>query len=177
MDTAKRSYSDEYVDLYTGLGKHIILSSQISTFAKVNLLFLRDIIRILTDANWDAQSITATQILYITSLIPLKLSIIFFYRRLSTAAPHSITLWVLGIWVVVMGVAGDLTAIFSCAEVPTINVGAHCVNYEVATFVHGGQDVLMNLVLLCWPMPFLWGTKMDRIRKFHLIGVFALGGL
>ncbi len=67
--------------------------------------------------------------------------------------------------------------IFNCAESPRIRIGTHCINYRIAVLSYGGQDVLTNLVLLCWPLHFLWGLKLDRPRKAHLVGVFALGGL
>lgn len=112
-----------------------------------------------------------------TALVPAKLSIIFLYRRLSTSASLCIALWLLSIWVVVTSIAGDLLVAFNCAQLPTVNIGAHCVDYKAAILSYGAQDVLTNLVLLCWPIQFLWGLEMDRIRIAHLVGVFALGGL
>ena len=112
-----------------------------------------------------------------TALVPTKLSIVFFYRRLSTSTPLCIGLWLLGGWVVVTSVAGDLLVIFNCAQLPTVNIGAHCVDYKTAVLSYGGQDVLINLILLCWPIQFLGGLEMDRVRIAHLVGVFALGGL
>ncbi len=121
------------------------------------------------------QSLIAAQLLFITSLVPLKLSIIFFYYQFATTTLQSRTLWLLGTWVIGMGLAGDITTLLNCADAPIINLGAHCVSYKAAVLSHGGQDALSNLILLCWPVPFTWGSKMSRTRKFHLLVVFAVG--
>lgn len=43
--------------------------------------------------------------------------------------------------------------------------------------VLAGMNVLTDIILLCAPLPTLWGLQMARAMRLQLIGIFCIGGL
>lgn len=118
--------------------------------------------------------------IYATGVVPVKLSLMFLYRRIFPNRTLHVALWIVGAVVVCMGIAADLLAIFSCVPVkaswdPTI--ASRCINFNTWITFHGAQNIVTDFVLLVLPMPLVWRLKMATIHKTQVSGIFVLGGL
>ena len=122
----------------------------------------------------------AAEVIYATGIVPVKLSVIFLYRRIFPVHSVHIALWIIGSIVVCFGIAADLLTIFACVPVkgswdPTIRPS--CINLGLWIIIHGSQNVVTDFVLLCLPMPLVWKMHMRISRKLQVSAIFILGGL
>ena len=73
-----------------------------------------------------------------------------------------------------------LVIIFQCRPIrgawdPTVE--AKCVELNLVVMIMGGMNVLTDLILVCAPLPTIWGLQMETKVKLQLMGVFCVGGL
>ena len=57
------------------------------------------------------------------------------------------------------------------------NVKAHCINFKAAVYAHSAQNIFTDLVLICLPMPLIWGLQMRTELKLQISSIFLLGAL
>lgn len=122
----------------------------------------------------------AAEVIYATSLVPVKLSVVFLYRRIFPIHSLHIALWIIGIVVVSFGITLDFLAVFACVPVkgswdPAI--GPRCINFSACVTIQGSQNVVTDFALLCLPMPLIWKLHMRTSRKIQVSAIFILGGL
>ena len=72
-----------------------------------------------------------------------------------------------------------LVTIFQCRPVAafwnhTIQ-GAQCINLPVFTVVSGVLNLITDVVILCLPIPMVWGLNTTKAQKVTLTGIFFLG--
>ena len=130
--------------------------------------------------NLQLQDAIAAQVISATALAPMKLSVIFLYRRIFPNRWLHIVLWVIGGVVVCMAIAADFLAVFKCLPLSSIEnhtIRTRCINFGVWIVIHGFHNIVTDFVLLILPMPLVWRLKMTRTRKIQVSGIFALGGL
>ncbi|MCJ1245345.1 hypothetical protein MMC30_002549 [Trapelia coarctata] len=115
----------------------------------------------------------------------VKLSILFFYRRIfCTPGPRSYNIAINTIIVIVIcwAVTFEFAAIFQCGRnIPiawgTILANESCVQETVLLGAYVLSDVLTDIIILCTPLPMVWALHMAIQSKIAVIGVFLVGTL
>ena len=118
--------------------------------------------------------------IYIIGVVPVKLSLIFLYNRIFPNTRLRVLLWAVAIIVSGWGVAGTFVAIFRCVPFRANwdpFVEARCVSFKAVAYSQGVQSILTDLILLCAPMPLIWGLQMPLAKKVQICGIFMTGGL
>ena len=159
-----------------GLGKHIILSKDPVAYGKVRrTIYFKPVSHYHTYINLQTQDETAALVFYATGVVPMKLSLIFLYRRIFPNRWLHIALWVVGGVVTCMSIVADCLAVLNSPPLKTIKLRS--INYAVWIVIHAWHTVVTDFVLLCLPMPLVWRLNMSRTRKIQVSGIFALGAL
>ncbi|PQE22977.1 integral membrane protein [Rutstroemia sp. NJR-2017a BBW] len=113
-------------------------------------------------------------------LLCLKSSIILLYVRLFPTDTFRRFAW--GIWVYTLlwtiGALGAST--FECTPVSYFwnkDQEGHCVPNALRTvsFTNGFLSFIGDCVILCMPLPMIWNLRMNRRKKFALMGIFTVG--
>ena len=170
--------------MHVGLGKHIILSKDPVAYAKVciHVRFMQ-VSSSHTYNNLQLQDAIAAQVISATGVVPMKLSLIFLYRRIFPNRWLNwfhITLWVIGGVVVSMAIAADCLAILKCLPLKSIEdhtIKSRCIDFGTWIAIHGLHNIITDFMLLFLPMPLVWRLNMTRMRKIQVSGIFALGAL
>ena len=164
-----------------GLGKHIILSEKHVAYAKVrSVTQSKPFSSSRTYIRLQIQVAIAAQVIYAIGVVPIKLSLIFLYRRIFPNRPLHIALWCIGGVVACMGIAAIFLAVFKCVPVQggwDFTIRSRCINFYAWIIIHGVQNVITDFMLLCLPMPLVWRLNMATTRKIQVSGIFALGAL
>ncbi|KAI9829281.1 MAG: hypothetical protein M1826_005745 [Phylliscum demangeonii] len=121
----------------------------------------------------------AFNVLYPACIMLVKISILLLYRALFVTRPFRITVLVVGGYVILLGIASVLVAIFKCKGVrdgwKTAGSG-QCID-ELTFFVAtAALNLVADVVVLILPMPVVWRLQMLRKQKLALTAIFALGG-
>lgn len=164
-----------------GSGKHIILSKDPVADAKVRKVTQsKPVSSSHTYNGLGIQDALAAQMIYATGIVPVKLSLIFFYHRIFPNRPLHIALWIVGGVVVSMGIAADLLVVLRCLPLKGIwdhTIKLRCINVATWLIIHASQNVITDFMLVFLPMPLVWRLKMTTTRKIQVSGIFALGAL
>lgn len=112
----------------------------------------------------------------------IKLSVLFFYRRIFVGRPFNILSWVMVAIVCSWSVAFFFATVFSCHPISAAwgtreQLFTECVKTTVKLDVFVVSDPLLDTFILAVPMPFIWQLHLPMKRKFALAGVFLLGAL
>lgn len=71
--------------------------------------------------------------------------------------------------------------IFQCRPVAAFwnrNIqGAKCIDLALLSLVSGVLNLLTDVLLLCLPIPMVWGLNTTKAQKITLTGIFLLGTL
>ncbi|KAL8760592.1 MAG: hypothetical protein Q9184_003224 [Pyrenodesmia sp. 2 TL-2023] len=110
----------------------------------------------------------------------IKLSILFFYRRIFRGRLFDFLSWGL-IGVVLLWTLGfTLTQIFDCGIHFETNWGLlsdlqKCLNTFHLLLAYSISDVIVDVLILVLPLPLVWMLHMRTARKFAVSGIFLLG--
>ena len=167
--------------MHVGLGKRIIVSKDPVAYEMVRrMIYFKPVSRYHTHNNLQTQGSIAAQVIYATGIVPMKLSLIFLYRRIFPNRWLHIVLWVLGGVIICMAIAADCLAVFKCLPLKGIwdhTIKSRCIDFTVWIVIHASHNVVTDFMLLCLPMPLVWRLNMSRTRKIQVSGIFALGVL
>ncbi|KAF4125908.1 integral membrane protein [Geosmithia morbida] len=121
----------------------------------------------------------ANQFTYFVLCPTLRISILFFYRRIfstplfmhiSAGLIALITLWGIGIF---------LTCALQCRPLKASwdpRVEATCIDTNTFFIVNQVFNVVMDFVMLALPLPIIWSLNRNWREKLALSGIFLLGG-
>lgn len=74
-----------------------------------------------------------------------------------------------------------LVTIFQCRPVAAFwnhNIqGARCIDLPVFTVISGVFNLMTDVLILCLPIPMVWGLNTTNAQKVTLTGIFLLGVL
>lgn len=123
----------------------------------------------------------ANQVLWALSVCLPKLSILLLYSKIFTMPLFIAAAKVTGVLVSLLGVATILGALLQCRPFAynwdqTIP-GGHCGNQVLSYEITGTLNVLLDVVTLMLPMPYLAALEMSMSKKLILIATFAVGFL
>lgn len=117
----------------------------------------------------------------ILALSSVKLSILFFYRRIFVGRTFKILSLTLGVFVVVWGITFFFATVFQCGSNPAYWwTSQYTSKYDCSktAWLELGfavTDVFVDMFILAIPIPLIWNLKMSTRRKIGLIAVFLLG--
>ncbi|KAE8356842.1 hypothetical protein BDV28DRAFT_163023 [Aspergillus coremiiformis] len=151
-----------------GIGKHIWAVPE------------NDVLR--KDSPRTVQMIFAYVVLYATTVPMVKISVLLLYRRIFRLT------WTLYICVFLcIGYTISISTTISLACVPTSffwtqwvdpRSGGHC-RIDLYRFYlwNGMASLITDVIILCLPMPIIWGLQMPKSQRWAINGIFFLGGL
>ncbi|KAI5778839.1 hypothetical protein EDC01DRAFT_320984 [Geopyxis carbonaria] len=117
---------------------------------------------------------------YNLAVLPLKLSILLFYLRLSTCRTHIITLYCIITLIVMYTVATSIVFIFRCNPIPAAwnmkTFPAGCINLRVMLVFWTSFNVFTDIIIYTIPLPIIFKMRNINLRKkLSLTVVFATG--
>ncbi|APA06872.1 predicted protein [Sclerotinia sclerotiorum 1980 UF-70] len=126
------------------------------------------------------------ELLQIPALGLVKLSLILFYRRVFTrnAAPRfNIVTWFMIIIILIWTLSFFFSILFICGLdfsaywTSTIVEKAHCVDTDRLHNAFAISDVVTDFVIICLPVPMIFGLHLTVARKIGILAIFSLGAL
>ncbi|EFE32412.1 integral membrane protein Pth11-like, putative [Trichophyton benhamiae CBS 112371] len=125
------------------------------------------------------QWFTFAQYVYLILTATIKLTFLFFYRRVFSPQTLSNILITFGIvFVAVTHVAILFATIFSCSPIArawNIAIPGRCINPTILPYLSGALSSTTDLYVLILPIYPVWNLHMKLRRKIKLLGVFGLG--
>ena len=116
------------------------------------------------------------------SLAFIKISIIVFIRRIMGPIEilRKISLGLI-IFIIAWAVTALTTNIFQCWPVTRYykpEEPGHCMKNQNAFFeTMGSFSLIVDVCILCLPMPWIWKLHVDFRRKIGIVAIFSIGGL
>jgi len=144
-----------------GLGRHITLES---SPAEIRSFLI---------------ALYVNQIIYILAVALIKFSILTFIRRAFNVASTKLPAYVIGTVIMSWFIALELVGIFSCHPIHGFwdkTIPATCVDTSKFFFGVGIPNIITDVMLIIYPIPFVWRLQMPTSQKIALSGVFTLGG-
>ncbi|TGO18315.1 hypothetical protein BPAE_0387g00040 [Botrytis paeoniae] len=147
---------------YDGLGKHVEAITTPQLLAGLKFLFVG-------------------QIVQNCALVAARLSVLFFYLRVSAGAHNMLMLNSVTFAMVISilyFVTFVLMAIFSCTPVQKSwlpYLPGHCLTLSTWWFWFAMISVLVDLVILVIPMSMLWNLQLKPWKRFGILCIFASG--
>ena len=130
------------------------------------------------------QAVVAKEVLYNPAIVSVKTSILLLYRRIfadkGLNRSFNLCLWGTGLFTLAYSIVGVFTILFHCTPVNSLwnpTVPTKCINFEAVLIIVSSLNIAADILVLCLPMPLLWGLKMPVRRKVQLTCIFLLGGL
>ena len=117
----------------------------------------------------------------ILALSVIKLSVLFFYRRIFVGKKFKIYWFTLCAIVALWCLVFFFAEIFQCSVHPdywwTSKYTSHKLLFKTGDLelAFAGLDVILDLLILATPLPLIWNLKMSLSRKAGIMGVFLLG--
>ncbi|KAF2654289.1 hypothetical protein K491DRAFT_705300 [Lophiostoma macrostomum CBS 122681] len=120
--------------------------------------------------------------LYMTTEAFCQLSILAFYLRIMTDKKQRLIVWGLMGFVAAFGLANFFTMVFQCWPINyfwdgwkrEMTVDAQ-INMNLFSFIRGGLEIALDLVILALPLPMLAKLQMSRKKKMQIMSMFCVG--
>lgn len=123
----------------------------------------------------------ANQLLYHPILALTKLSILFFYYRLSVSGGFRVSVNVLIVINIALTVSIFFADLFQCTPVAFVwdstIPGGKCMNTKAFFIGSAVLNIVSDFAVLLLPIPMVMGLKINTRKKIALISLFSLGGL
>ncbi|CAG8956466.1 hypothetical protein HYFRA_00003851 [Hymenoscyphus fraxineus] len=126
------------------------------------------------------------ELLQVPAMGLIKLSLLFFYRRVftkSVARTFNIVSWVVIFIVITWTVSFFFSLVFICGTdfdaywQSTVIEKAHCVDTSKLHNAFAISDVVTDFIIICLPMPMIWSLHLNTRRKLGLVAIFSMGAL
>lgn len=112
-----------------------------------------------------------------------KCSLLFFYRRIFRGTTFSYITWATIGLATTWGVSFFFALLFQCNPISAYirygqkAPGLRCINPYQLYYSLSISDVLIDIIILIIPIPFVWRLHMKPSQKAAVSGIFALGSL
>jgi hypothetical protein len=158
-----------------GQGRHVLLVTNVRAFAIVSTRPASSQTRplILTPKNN-----IINMSLYVFGMVCVKFSILMLYERIFRSVVFKRALIALGAFIAAWALTAFFASIFNCYPISSAwdpAVKGRCIDYGKVTMVIGILNVLIDFIMLVYPIPMVWGLNMTTRRKFLLSLTFAAG--
>lgn len=123
------------------------------------------------------------EILYFCAITTLKLSFLFFYKRIFPARTVQRVISLTLVFNVLWGIAFFITAVFQCWPMSYLWVawdGEHagrCVNINAVVWSNAATSIFVDFWMLAIPVSQLIDLKLSKTKKWGVILMFCLGTL
>ncbi|TGO55973.1 hypothetical protein BOTNAR_0233g00030 [Botryotinia narcissicola] len=118
--------------------------------------------------------------LYAINVTTIKLSILFFYRRIFTTDSflrnNYIIIGICTVWFVV-AIIGDLLYCIPMATFWNPEVKGKCFNFPLYFLVMELVDMLLDIAILCLPLKIILSLHMPLSKRLGILCIFLLGAL
>ncbi|APA10777.1 hypothetical protein SS1G_03596 [Sclerotinia sclerotiorum 1980 UF-70] len=118
--------------------------------------------------------------IYATNVTTVKLSILFFYRRIFETPcflrNNTIVMVVCCIWYVA-NLIGDLLYCIPMATFWNPAVKGSCFNFSLYFLIMELFDMLLDIAILCLPTKMILGLHLPLKNRIGILGIFLLGAL
>ncbi|KAL8764111.1 MAG: hypothetical protein Q9184_000253 [Pyrenodesmia sp. 2 TL-2023] len=148
--------------LFGGIGEHIteLSPSQITILLKCFLV---------------------CYITYGATFVATKVYILLFYIRVFPLRGLRIACAIVGCLVVALGMSICIVGCLMCRPFAYFwnksIVGGKCLSRHPVFYIPAVSTLLLNIVVVCLPMPAIWFLHMKRAHRIALIAVFSLGAM
>lgn len=125
-----------------------------------------------------SQSILAFSILWNASTCFSKLSVLFLYMTLMPMRSMIVPARALGGFIIVWNVGNIIGQLLICRPFALNwdqSIEGTCGSQPTYYFVMGMFNIVMDIIILAMPMPFLMKLKLATRKKLVLVGMFAVG--
>lgn len=118
--------------------------------------------------------------MYTLSIAATKYSILLFYSRIFTERKFRIalrvsttlvTLWLLAIEIVVLAECVPISGLWN------LGTPSRCISLVPFFIGSGVPNVLLNVIIVCLPLPMIWTLEIEKKHRYALSAVFGLGTL
>lgn len=127
------------------------------------------------------QRFLSTQVIYFANSAATKISLLLLYYRIfGVNQKLRLAMMVCGFFSISYFIACTFTALFGCHPVSYFwnkHQSGKCINQVKFFRGNGIVNLLIDVMILCLPMPLVWRLKIERRQKITLSALFLLGGL
>lgn len=135
------------------------------------------------DSNTQANLLVmCTTLTYIPTTILSKLTLCFFYYRLSPSLWYQYSVYFTGFLCSASLVGIWFSVLFACKPIAAgwdvrMSVGATCINRPPIYITQAAFGCITDVMLLVLPIPTVIGLQMSTRQKLGLVGLFAIGSI
>ncbi|OBT68852.1 hypothetical protein VE03_02047 [Pseudogymnoascus sp. 23342-1-I1] len=124
------------------------------------------------------KDLVAIQMLWATSLMFIKLSILCFYIRIFNVKPFIIASTAVAVLVVLWALSVILCGFFLCRPFAynwDQSIKGSCGDQIKSYIITGALNIATDALVLGLPMPMIWRLKVNLRSKIALTGIFTIG--
>ncbi|KAF4628607.1 hypothetical protein G7Y89_g9542 [Cudoniella acicularis] len=110
-------------------------------------------------------------------LAAVKISILLFYKRVFSTKKFAIAVWALIPLITAWGLIFFFIILFNGKPVSAAWTGVGVLQFDTVDvgLAQGGSSIVLDIIVLCLPIPIILGLHMHAKRKVAVIGMFWLG--
>ncbi|KAL4780061.1 hypothetical protein BJX76DRAFT_339165 [Aspergillus varians] len=131
------------------------------------------------------KGIYSTRVIYVLSLMFVKMSLLIFYLRLDPRRYMNWAVYALLFIVIGLSIASFFILTFSCFPPSkfwdvTGTAEGHCMDpdsQQIFYEANGILNIITDILIYVVPIPMLWRVRISRRRKAAILGVFSVGVL
>lgn len=123
------------------------------------------------------------QVLGTIGLWFVKLSVLFFYRRIFTVPAFRLISSIFIMITLAWGLGFTFADAFQCTPISTmwdkfeVEYGSSCVDMEPFYLAFGVSDLVLDIVIFTLPMPYVYKLQMPSQQRLAVGGIFFLGSM
>lgn len=128
------------------------------------------------------QLLTPALITHGLTVTCVKTSVLLLYRRIFVTSTFGRFTVVVGTLCIAWLFASTFALVFLCSPMsaawdPKLIFSSKCRDVQAMYYGVSISNMLLDVIILCMPMPVIWGLPLSRSKKLGCCGVFCLGGL
>ncbi|MCJ1267984.1 hypothetical protein MMC22_007870 [Lobaria immixta] len=121
-------------------------------------------------------------IMYGLTITAVKLSILLLYQRVFDTVNFKRAILVVGFLCITWLCGNVFTEIFLCSPMsaawdPILIFSNHCRDLQAFLVGITASNLLLDLIILCMPLPKVWNLNLSNYKKLEVSGIFLLGSL
>ncbi|PLB54028.1 hypothetical protein P170DRAFT_469499 [Aspergillus steynii IBT 23096] len=124
------------------------------------------------------QCLYSYQLVYATSILFIKTSILAYYKRIFSVRQFRIAVYALGALVLAWWIAVVFISIFSCKPIHGFwdkAINPRCVNTKTFYIGNAVPNIVTDVLILAMPIRMVWTLQTTRPQKVSLSFIFLLG--
>lgn len=128
------------------------------------------------------QYIMPAMITYGLTITAAKISILLLYRRVFHTPVFKRATLVVGFLCITWLCGNIFTELFLCSPMsaawdPRLIFSDHCRDFQAFLIGITVSNLLLDVIILCTPLPMIWDLNLSTRKKLEVTGVFLMGSL